>query len=110
MAARHCVSPEDRDRFLAEWQTTGVSASEFAPRVGVTAHTLYAWRRRSRAAAQDVATTGFAEVVVRSSPASAADDSASRVEIVIGDALVRVGPAFDDAQLRRVLDVVRPMG
>ena len=107
MAARHRFSPEERDRFLAEWQATGVSAAEFAPRAGVTAHTLYAWRRRVRAAAQEVATSRFAEVVVRSSPASAAGGSPARIEIVVGDALVRVGAAFDDAQLRRVLDVLR---
>jgi transposase-like protein len=44
MAAAPRRTPEERSRLLAEWKATGLSAAEFAPRVGVTAHTLYAWR------------------------------------------------------------------
>lgn len=42
-------TPEDRARLLAAWAASGLSAAQFAPRAGVTAHTLYAWRCRARA-------------------------------------------------------------
>ena len=107
MAARQGISPEERNRFLAEWQASGLSAKEFAPRAGVTPHTLYAWRRRARTTTNQAEPPRFAEVVVRSSPAPAIDRSVSGLEIAIGEAVVRVGAGFDDAVLRRVLDVLR---
>lgn len=114
-AARH--TSEDRARLLGEWEASGVSAAEFASRAGVTAHTLYAWRRRARADMGTGAGGGagrFAEVVVRPSsagPATAIDAGAAcdRIEIAVGEAVVRVGETFDEAHLRRVLDVVRAM-
>ena len=114
MAARHRISPEERKQLLADWQASGLSASEFAPRAGVTVHTLYTWRRRARAGAGDAAAGRFAELVVRhsseaSAPAGHAGEPDGRIEIAVGEAIVRVGAVFEDAHLRRVLDVVRAM-
>lgn len=107
MASAHRRTTEDRARLLAEWKASGVSAAEFAPGVGVSAHTLYGWRRKARAEAVEASAGQFTELVVRSAPAPAVTDPAARIEIDLGDAVVRVGAIFDDAHLRRVLDVVR---
>jgi transposase len=109
MASAHRLTSEDRVRLLAEWQASGVSAAEFAPRTGVSSHTLYAWRRKARAEAADTSAGQFTELVVRRSPVPAVDEPATRIEIDLGKAVVRVGAIFDDADLRRVLDVVRAM-
>ena len=109
MASAHRRTTEDRVRLLAEWKASGASAAEFAPRAGVSTHTLYTWRRKARAEAADASAGQFTELVVRNSPALAVTDPAARIEIALGDAVVRVGAIFDDAHLRRVLDVVRAM-
>jgi hypothetical protein len=54
----------------------------------------------------------FAELVVRPSPDRAlpvvgAGAPDGRIEIAVGEAVVRVAATFDDDHLRRVLDVVR---
>jgi len=38
----------DRRRILDRWDRSGLSASAFAPSVGVSPWTLYAWRQRTR--------------------------------------------------------------
>jgi len=40
--------PDHRRRILDSWDRSGLSAAAFAPSVGVTPWTLYAWRRRER--------------------------------------------------------------
>jgi transposase-like protein len=40
--------PDHRRRILDRWDRSGLSAAAFAPSVGVTPWTLYAWRRRER--------------------------------------------------------------
>jgi transposase len=110
MASVHRRTDEERARVLADWQASGVSATAFAPRAGVSAHTLYTWRRKARSEAGDASAGQFTELIVRSSPTSAATDPDARLEIALGEAVVRVGARFDDAHLRRVLDVVRTIG
>ena len=118
MAAAPRLTADDRARILAEWRSSGLSAARFASQAGVTAHTLYAWRRRARAEGGGCGVGGgagrFAELVLRSSaglppttPATGQIDAG--IEIAVGDAVVRVGAVFDDGHLRRVLDVVRAM-
>ena len=112
MAAAPRRTAEDRARILADWMASGLSAPAFAPQIGVTAHTLYAWRRRARADEGPSAHARFAELVVRRSaddamPVTGEREPDGRIEIVVGEAVVRVGATFDDDHLRRVLDVVR---
>jgi len=107
MASVHRLTNEDRTRLLAEWKASGVSAAEFAPRAGVSTHTLYAWRRKARAEAGDAFAGQFAELLVRNSPKPAINEPGTQIEIALGEAVVRVGAIFDDTHLRRVLDVVR---
>jgi transposase InsO family protein len=45
----HPLSGEQRLLILDTWQRSGLTAGEFGKIAGVTAHTLYAWRRRFEA-------------------------------------------------------------
>jgi len=118
MPQQRRFTTEDRDRILGEWATSGLSGAKFAEICGTSSHTLYLWRRRARAnvaasgaASSSTATESsrgaFAEVVLR--PA-AGHETHAPIEIAVGDAVVRIGAAFDDDQLRRVLDVLRAAG
>lgn len=40
------MSPEQRLLILDTWQRSGLPAGDFAPLVGVSKHTLYAWKKR----------------------------------------------------------------
>jgi len=118
MSQQRRFTTEDRDRILGEWATSGLSGSKFAESAGMSSHTLYLWRRRARAnaaasgaaiswAGTEASRGSFAEVVLR--PA-AGHETHAPIEIAVGDAVVRVGSAFDDDQLRRVLGVLRAAG
>lgn len=101
------------------WKASGLSCTEFAEKLGVKPRTLswWAWKlgteastaklakrkpakpRKNRAAAKrQVEPLEFIEVV-----AARADD---RIEIEIGDAVVRVPRDVDATQLARVLEVL----
>ena len=108
------VSAEDRARILDAWESSGLAAAAFAPQAGVTAHTLYVWRRKARSrAVSDPAVPRFIEAVVRPrtqrSAASAehVPATSAMVELVLGDVLLRVGPDVEAAHLHRVLEIVR---
>ena len=118
MSQRRRFTIEDRNRILGEWATSGLSGPKFAEIAGMSSHTLYLWRRRatSNAAVSGAASSSgatepsrgsFAEVVLRPVAGRATQ---APIEIAVGDAVVRVGTAFDDDQLRRVLDVLRAAG
>ena len=40
------VKPENRLLILDTWMRSGLSATDFAPLVGVSAHTIYGWKRK----------------------------------------------------------------
>ncbi len=40
------VKPEDRLLILDTWMRSGLAATDFAPLVGVSSHTLYGWKRK----------------------------------------------------------------
>jgi len=46
----HCVISSDRLRILHRWDRSRLSAAAFAPSVGLSAWTLYSWRRQARLA------------------------------------------------------------
>ncbi|MBZ0135494.1 MAG: transposase [Planctomycetes bacterium] len=45
-APRQSFTPEQRLLILDTWQRSGLPATDFAPLVGISNHTLYAWRKR----------------------------------------------------------------
>jgi hypothetical protein len=100
---------------VERWQSSELTAKEFAAEIGVNAHTLahWKWQLGKQAATKTVRTprreagaaaVSFTELAVApvSVPATAA------IEIVVDTGLViRVGTQFDEDTLRRVLGVVR---
>lgn len=75
------------------------TVAELAAEIGVSAPTLYQWRRRFGPTITHDDGADLIEVDV-------ARHGSSTIEIVIGSVTVRVPPAFDVTQLRSVLEIV----
>lgn len=92
-----------------------MSAAAFAPSVGISPWTLYAWRRQERDLA-DRSSPGAAMVPAFVELAAAAEHesnrdalTAPRIEIALArDIVIRVEPGFDAETLRRAVDVLLP--
>jgi len=101
---------EEKARMVAESLDPGTTASAVARRYGLHVSQLFTWRQQlQRSAASSVAAVGgpaFVPVLMaEDSPAPT--EAASRMEIALGPAVVRVGADVDAAALRRVLEVVQ---
>jgi hypothetical protein len=109
-------------RHARAWKQSGLTCEEYAEREGLTASTLswWAWKlrasgeavpggREARARRRKPARTRprrklpFVEVAASVEPVPAAT---AKLELEAAGVVVRVGAAFDDAQLCRVLDVL----
>jgi transposase-like protein len=101
MARQQQWTKEERRELLCAQEESGLSATAFAEAAGLPRSTLTSWRRRL---AEREAGPGFVRVVAAAPVAGAADAWA---EVVVGDAVVRVGPGVDEALLARVVRVVR---
>jgi hypothetical protein len=107
---------------VERWKESGLSAKEFAAELGINARSLSWWRwqlsksdalgegprRRRRRSCSSAATTSLAKTL---SPMTFVEMTAAvmpePLEIVLASALrVRVPAGFDDATLRRLLDVL----
>jgi transposase-like protein len=112
--AAEWTPPQDRERWhqadgeamVAALRASGETPSEFALRHGVQEARVQRWvkrvervGRRSRPAAS-VPSVTFAPVRVAAEPAIA---SGPGLEVVIGEAVVRVSRGFDGELLRRVV-------
>src|SRR5919112_4448468 len=96
---------EEKAWIVAESLDPTTTVSAVARRYGLHASQLFTWRQRLAApAARDA--PAFMPVVVTEGAATPAG-MAGRMEIVLGPAVVRVGPDVDAAALRRVLKAVR---
>jgi hypothetical protein len=93
-------------RRLREWRNSGLGIAEFCRQQGVSAPSFYAWRRTL--AQRDTAAAHFVPVhVLAETIPGATDSDASGLELVLeGGRRLRIGPAFDDATLRRLLCVL----
>jgi transposase-like protein len=76
----------------------------FCRKEGVSKATFYAWRRRLGDGGGDEPAVEFVEVT------PTATRGAASIEIEIDGVVVRVGPAFDADDLRRVLGVLQGRG
>ena len=113
--------PRDRQRWgasegraMAEaFRVSGETAAEFARRHGIGVWRVRRWAGRSgaetagataapRPAAAAVATVSFAPVRIAAPTAP----PAGALEVVIGRAVIRVGQAFDEDVLRRVVGIL----
>jgi transposase-like protein len=100
---------EDKARIVAESLDPATTSSAVARRHGLHASQLFTWRQqlqRSASAAQTLSGPGFVPVLLTENGAPPVE-AASRMEIALGPAVVRVGADVDAAALRRVLEVVR---
>ena len=90
-------------RWIARWQSSGLSVAAFCARHGLAAPSFYAWRRTLQRRAAPPA----AFVPVRLVP-DEAPVPARPLEVVLPDGrLVRVPAGFDAATLRQLLAVLR---
>ena len=101
---------EEKAQMVAESLDPRTTASAVARRYGLHVSQLFTWRQQlQRSAASSVAAIGgpaFVPVLMaEDSPAPT--EAASRMEIALGPAVVRVGADVDAAALRRVLEVVQ---
>ena len=90
-------------RWIALWQHSRSSVAAFCARHGLSTARFYAWRRTLKR--RDAQPTPFVPVQV---VPDAAPTPASHLEVILADGrVVRVGPGFDAATLRQLLDVLR---
>ena len=105
-------SEEDKARIVAESLDPATTSSAVARRYGLHASQLFTWRQqlqRSTPSAAAIGGPGFVPVLLAEDGAAPAE-TAGRMEIALGPAVVRVGADVDAAALRRVLEVVRGLG
>ncbi len=101
-------SDEDKARIVAESLDPATTSSAVARRYGLHASQLFTWRQQLAAPAVREA-PGFVPVVVAGGDAATPAETAGRMEIALGPAVVRVGADVDATALRRVLEVVRSL-
>ncbi len=97
---------EEKAWIVAESLDPATTVSAVARRYGLHASQLFVWRQQLAAPAAREA-PAFVPVVVAEDGAAAPAETAGRMEIALGPAVVRVGADVDAAALRRVLEVVR---
>lgn len=90
-------------RWIALWQTSGLSVAAFCARHGLAAPSFYAWRRT--VLRRDDPPAAFVAVQLRSDEAATPSPP---LEVVLPDGRrVRVPAGFDAATLRQLLAVLR---
>ena len=93
-------------RWIALWQSSGLTVAAFCARHGLAPASFYAWRRTLPARAAQKVSLVPVQVV-----ADAAPPASRPLEVVLADGrLVRVPSGFDPAALRQVLAVLREEG
>jgi transposase len=94
-----------KERIVAEAMVPGANVSEIARAHGLSPQQVFEWRRRSARAGGDGRDTGmgptFAAVELVDSEAG------GTVELVVGDVVIRVGPAVTIGRLQAILRAVR---
>lgn len=107
---RRVRSQDERARIVAESLLPGAQVSEVARKHGATRWQIYDWRRRLRQrgelARQESPSASFAPLVVEG-PAEERHVPAARLEIAIGDVVMRTDAAIDGEHLSRVIRAVR---
>lgn len=107
---RRVRSEAERARIVAESLLLGAQVSEVARKHGATRWQIYDWRRRFRQRgtlpSRESPTTNFASLVVEE-PLDERHVPTVKLEIAIGDVVVRTDAAIDEKQLSRVIRAVR---
>lgn len=103
-------SEAEKARIAAESLMPGSSVADVARRHGVTRWQVYDWRKRLRnghlALPGDAASVpAFAALVVEEPPRP--KPTRTRIEIVVGNIMIRIDPGIDNGQLTQVIRSVR---
>jgi transposase len=106
------ASREQWSQWVRGWERSGLTAAQYAEDEGIHPGTLTHWRWRLRRDARErreqqqaragAQSTSFVEV----SPEAMWWQTSERIEIVVGEVVVRVPDVFETATLRRVLDAI----
>ena len=90
---------------LDEQEASGLSVAAFAEETGLSAATLYSWRRRlGRATSRD---NGVALLEVRVDDDGEVDETLGRMIVAIADGTrIELDADFDEAALERLLGVL----
>ena len=105
------ASREQWARWVRGWGRSGLTAAEYAEQEGLNAGTLSHWKwklgreereRREHDVAAESESTTFVEIT----PATMWWQASERIEIVVGELVVRVPDAFEASTLRQVLDAI----
>ena len=102
---------EEKAWIVAESLAPATTAAAVARRYGLHASQLFVWRQQLRQGGAPMEASGapaFVPILLADDGATSAT-AASRMEIVLGPVVVRVGADVDAAALRRVLEVVRDL-
>jgi transposase-like protein len=94
---------------LAEQASSGLSVAEYAEAIGVTASTLYQWRRRlaeGEGAGRARSPFGLVEVAIEDDRGSVEAEAEHLVIRLEGGRRIEVPADFDDAELRRLVRVL----
>ncbi|WP_439923187.1 transposase [Nitrobacter sp. JJSN] len=107
---RRVRSESERARIVAESLLPGAQVAEVARKHGATRWQIYDWRRRFRQRGGlpscDSPTTSFAPLVVEE-PLDERHVPMVKIEIAIGDIVVRTDAAIGEKQLSQVIRAVR---
>ena len=109
-SGRRVRSKAERARIVAESLLPGAQVSEVARRHGATRWQIYDWRRRRadgcRHGVDQASQPPFAPLVVEG-PLEERHVPAVKLEIAIGDVVVRTDAVIDGEQLSRLIRAVR---
>ena len=104
-------SAEVKARIVAESLVPGVVISEVARRHDLLPQQLFAWRHQARQGhlALPAEALSFVPVIAAAEAPPTTDGKPVMIEVVLGDAVVRVPPEVDGKQLARVLRAVKSL-
>ena len=88
-------------RWIQLWQHSGLTVRAFCARHHLAEPSFYAWRRTL--AQRDAQAITFVPVEVLPEPLSPESEAAGLELVLVGGRVLRIGPAFDEATLRRLL-------
>ena len=93
------------EELLDEQEESGLSVAAFAEEAGLSAATLYSWRRRLGRAATRGGTAGLVEVCV--SDIAAIREAPGRIVVAVaGGTRIELDADFDESALERLLGVL----
>jgi transposase len=93
-------------RWISQWQTSGLSVRAFCAKHGLADASFYRWRRVLERRATEQPAFVPVQIVADTCP-----PQASALELVLADGrAVRVAPGFDETTLRRLLAVLQEGG